>query len=108
VAEGARRPDTQKFTLLVLSDPDKPVFVDRDVNDAFLSELETRLENISRHCSHRNLDLASGLEAAERIFADEKATIRHLHVVSDFRRVDWQNQSALGGLVGKLAGEGVS
>src|SRR4029079_13705093 len=36
-AEGSRRPDTQKFTLLLLSDPDQPVFIERDVNEDFIA-----------------------------------------------------------------------
>ncbi len=107
-AEGSRRPDTQKFTLLLLSDPDQPVFVERDVNEEFVAELETKLENLRRRCTHRALDLMAGLEAAERIFSEQKATIRHLHVISDYRKIDWQNQGALGSLVRRLDAAGVA
>jgi len=37
VAEGARRPGTQQCTLLLLSQPDHPMFQKRDVNNAFPS-----------------------------------------------------------------------
>lgn len=100
VAEGARRPDTQQLTLLLLSDVERPLFVRRDVNDLFLTEFDTKLENL--RCSHRRLDLVHGLEAAGELLSEDKATIRHVHVVSDFREGDWQNQKALSSAVRTL------
>ena len=106
VAEGARRPDTQKFTLLLLSNPEQPLFSQRDVNDAFIAELETKLENV--RCSHRLLDLTSGFEAARKLFAEEKATVKHLHVISDYRSGDWNDQKALGTAAKALDSNGVT
>lgn len=100
VAEGARRPDTQRFTLLTLSNPEQPLFTQRDVNGDFLNELDTKLENLA--CSHRALDLTGGLEVARKLLAQERATIRHLHVVSDFRNSDWVDQRAIAGVVKAL------
>ena len=106
VAEGARRPDTQKFSLLLLSNPDQPVFSQRDVNDAFINELEAKIENL--RCSHRALDLVAGLNAGKKLLTEQKATIKHLHVISDFRDGDWQNQKALSGAVRALDGADIA
>jgi hypothetical protein len=106
VAEGARRPNTQRFSLLLLSEPDQPFFSQRDVNDTFLSELETKLENL--RCSHRSLDMVRGLEAARMLLAEDKAATKHLHLVSDFRLSNWRNQQALGSSVRELDELGVT
>ena len=105
-AEGVQRPNSQRFSLLLLSDPDQPVCSERDVNDAFLVELETQLENL--RCSHRSFDLAAGIDAAGRLLAENPATMKHLHVVSDFRRTDWQEPGALAGAVRQVDEAGVS
>ena len=92
VSEGARRPDTQRFTLVLLSRPDEPLFADRDVNEAFLNELAAKLENA--RSTHQSLELLDGLKAAERLFADERAMVRQLHVLSAFRCQDWIDEQA--------------
>ena len=51
VAEGARRPGTQQCTLLLLSHPDRPLFLKHDVNNAFAVELENIFEHLE--CSHQ-------------------------------------------------------
>jgi hypothetical protein len=93
VAEGARRPGTQQCTLLLLSQPDHPLFQKRDVNNAFVIELENAFERLE--CKHESLDLVTGVEAAAKMMAQDAATARHLHVVSDFREKDWRDRQAL-------------
>ena len=105
-SEGARRPDTQKFTLLFLSNPNQPLFTKRDVNDAFVNELETKLKN--QPCTYRALDLAKGLAAVQKLFSEEKATIKTVHVISDFRRRDWLSQKAVAAAVKSLDDAGVT
>ena len=106
VAEGARRPGTQKFTLIVLSQPDQPVFSQRDVDEAFQVELDTKLENLKP--SHQSLNLLTGLEGANNVLAEDQAAIRHLHVISDFRLSDWKNQKSIADAVNKFDGAGVT
>ncbi len=93
VAEGARRPETQKLTLVTVSRPDAPLFTQRDVNEAFVSELETKLENLE--ATHQAGDITRALEAIGQLFEDDKAAAKHLHVISDFRRTDWIEQKAV-------------
>jgi hypothetical protein len=92
-AEGARRPGTQQCTLLLLSQPDHPLFQKRDVNNAFVVELENTFERLE--CKHQALDFVNGVEAAGKLLAQDAATVRHLHVISDFRAVDWRDRPAL-------------
>lgn len=95
VAEGSRRPGTQIFSLVLLSNPEKPVFSQRDVSESFVAELDTKLENLKP--THRALSLVDGLNAAKTLFGDkeERGSVKHLHVLSDFRQRDWQDQKAL-------------
>jgi len=105
-AEGTRRPESQQFSLVLLSQPADPDFLQRDVDEAFIGELETRLSNLK--CTHRALDLATGLEAARDLFAQEKATVQYLHVVSDFRDHDWTETRAIGESIKLLDDAGVT
>lgn len=93
VAEGARRPGTQQLTLLLLSKPDRPMFYKRDTNNALAAELENALEHLE--CTHQGLDLVTGVEAAGKLLGQDPGTVRHLHVISDFRAFDWRERPAL-------------
>ena len=93
-AEGARRPGTQTLTLLLLSKPDQAVLPPfRSLDPALVSELEVKLKNLS--CSHRALDIAAGVEEARKLLIDQPGASRNLHLVSDFRRHDWEDEAAL-------------
>jgi hypothetical protein len=105
-AEGARRPGTQQCTLLLLSQPDHPLFQKRDVNNAFVVELENAFERLE--CKHQALDLVSGIDAAAKLLAQDAANVRHLHVVSDFRAKDWRDRPALRGAFQAVAKTGAS
>jgi len=93
VSRGAENPGTQKFTLLLLSHPHKALFRQESINHDFESRMTSTLENVK--CSHQQLDLAKALTIAREDLADEPAMIKYVHVVSDFRKRDWQNQSAI-------------
>jgi hypothetical protein len=93
VAEGERRPGTQQCTLLLLSDPEHPLYQKRDVNNTFVVELENTFERLE--CKHQSLDLVTGVEAAARLMSQDAAAGRHLHIVSDFREKDWRDRPAL-------------
>lgn len=99
-AEGARRPGTQKITLLTMSQPDQPLVTQKKVEETFLGELEGRLENLD--CSHQSLSLQAGLEGARNVLIEDRASIRHLHVISDFRNNNWQDQQSLSGIIREL------
>ena len=93
VAEGERRPGTQQCTLLLLSHPERPLFLKRDVNNAFAAELENVFEHLE--CSHQALGLENGVLAAAKLFAQDAGNPGHFHFISDFRASDWADRPAL-------------
>jgi hypothetical protein len=108
LAEGARRPDTQTFSLLRLSRPEQPFVSQRDVNDAFVLEMATKLEPQVFPCTHQSLDLIAGLRTALKFLQEEKGTVQQLHVISDFRERDWKDQKAIAGVIEELTAAGVT
>src|SRR5258707_5412116 len=94
-AEGERKPDTQTLTLLVLSNPNQPVYTQENLNKDFLGRLEVGLQAL--RWSHRSLDLTAGVESARKIFADLPGAARNFHLISDFRQQNWEDNTALAG-----------
>jgi len=107
-AGGAQQPNTQKMTLIRLSQPEQPFFSERIVNEDFVTELLSKLDAQTFQCTHRALDLTSGLQAVKKLFDGERGTIQHLHVVSDFREHDWRDQKAIAAAIESLTSSGVS
>ena len=62
-AGGAQQPNTQKMTLIRLSQPEQPFFAERSVNEDFVTELSSKLDPQTFKCTHQGLDLTNGLEA---------------------------------------------
>jgi hypothetical protein len=108
VAGGAQQPNTQKLTLIRLSQPDQPFFVERNVNEDFVTELSSKLDPQSFRCTHQSLDLVAGLSAAKKLLADERGAVQHLHVISDFRDHDWRDQKAIATVFEEMTATGVS
>jgi hypothetical protein len=108
VAEAGRESDSQQLTLILLSQAKKneAFFTERDIDDHFLNEVDTKLENIT--CTHQALDLAAGLEAVRQRLLPERSGARVLHVLSDFRKSDWLDQAGLLSEVTDLGKAGVA
>ncbi|WP_397571244.1 BatA domain-containing protein [Schlesneria sp. T3-172] len=107
-AGGAQQPNTQKLTLLRLSQPEQPFFVERNVNEDFVAELLAKLDPQTFKCTNQSLDLTTGLLEAKKFFAEDNGNIHHLHVISDFRERDWRDQKAITSAIEGLAENGVS
>lgn len=110
VAEGARRPGTQKFSLILLSNPDATYsnFNKRTVDESLLIDISDRFESLRTQCTNRQLSLSDGLNSARQLLNEDKATIRHLHVISDFRSSDWLGKQSLTATVKELDDEDVT
>jgi hypothetical protein len=93
VGEGERKPDTQTLTLILASNPAQPVYTQENVNKEFLVRLDTQLKTLRG--SHQALDLAAGCESARKLLADLPGAARTFHLISDFRRQDWDGNAAL-------------
>lgn len=108
VAEAARESDSQLLTLILLSQAKENIafFTERRIDDEFLNELDTKLENVA--ATHQSLSLRNGLEAVRQRLLPERSGARLLHVISDFRRSDWLDQSELVTEVTELGTTGVN
>ncbi|QDT54437.1 hypothetical protein Pan44_24700 [Caulifigura coniformis] len=98
-AEGAQRPETQKLTVLRMSSPNETLsgLSERDVDDSLLAEMSTRLDDLE--CTYGAVDVAGALDAVKSRLGDDAGSVKHLHVISDFRRVDWfDNKAAAAGI----------
>jgi hypothetical protein len=100
VTKGSERPGTQKLTLIRLSRPDERLYDQVDVNRELIAGIEEKFENLD--CSRQQLNLSVGLKAAEKIFQEDSSSVKHLHVLSDFRRTDWVGEQAITGAIKEL------
>ncbi|MBO0697863.1 MAG: hypothetical protein J2P46_05690, partial [Zavarzinella sp.] len=75
---------------MFLSDLDNPYKVGR-LNPTAVESLKTRLG--SYQPSLRHVELADALKKAKAIFEDEKDSRLVLHVVGDFRAIDWSDRT---------------
>lgn len=108
VSDGARRPGTSRFTLLLLSQPDSTYsnLGERNIDEPFVDELISKLASLQ--CTHQHVDLISGLEAAGVRLAEDPSAAAYLHVLSDFRRPDWLGSPAVAGQLRSLDEAGVT
>jgi len=79
-----------RVTVLTMTQPDRPLVTDRELNAALLQELVPRLRNVT--CSFEAVSPVPGLTAAENILAADGGAARQVHVLTDFRKSDWVNR----------------
>jgi uncharacterized membrane protein len=106
VEEGAQRPGTQTFSMLLMSQPERPFFSERDVDEGLVNELETKLDSLEPTYGRPNLEDA--LETAGQALKLDQAVIKHLHVLSDYRRGDWTQDESVGKVIEELSESGVT
>lgn len=108
VAEGANRPGTQRFTLLLASHPAEPFagLSARDIDETLVDEVSSRLEDLQ--ATHQAVDLHAAVAAARQRLSRDRDDLRHLHVVSDFRRRDWLDNKPLAAALRALDETGVA
>ncbi|WP_437224537.1 BatA domain-containing protein [Planctomicrobium sp. SH661] len=94
VAEGARRPGSQSLTLVLMSAPDQVVsgLSERVIDEPLLAEITERLETLD--CTHQYSDPSKALEGAQRRLMEQRASLRQVHVLSDFRQSNWIDNKA--------------
>ncbi|MDB5390511.1 MAG: hypothetical protein JWM11_6157 [Planctomycetaceae bacterium] len=102
--QGVSQAGTQNLTLLLLSQPDQPLFTQASLDPQLIGELEIKLENLK--CSHRGLNLVTGLQVAGQQLKNPAAS-KHLHVIADFRNRDWGLDSAVASSLKELEGKGI-
>lgn len=110
VAEGSQQPGSQRFTLIRLSNPDATFanFSQRVIDEALLIDVTEKFEALKDDCTNQRFSVVDGLQAAQRLFADDQSAIKHLHVVSDFRAGDWLVQESLASMLNSLDQSGIN
>ncbi len=93
VSEGARQPGTQTLTLAFMSKPDKPAFLLRTLDPSFQKEFDRMLSNWT--CSYRSLEMAAAVQKAASVLDGQPGAAQNFHLISDFRRQDWETPGAL-------------
>ena len=104
--EGASQPNTQRLTLLRMSAPDQPLFTERDVNEIFLDDARSKLDNM--RCTHQSLDMAYAVDVAGKHLEGQRAGGRYVHVITDFRAQDWTGSSGLATALERLDEEEIA
>jgi hypothetical protein len=89
-AAAAQANSPQYGTVLFLSDLDNPYRVGR-LNPTAVEDLKSRLAPYKP--SLRHVELNEGLKKAKALFEDEKDMRPVLHVVGDFRAIDWSDRT---------------
>ncbi len=91
IARAASQASTaQELQVIRLSDLDNPRSFER-LNAASIQELNDYLQPLTPTMVH--VPLQKGLEAAQALLTERKDMARTLHVLSDFRSVDWGSSS---------------
>ena len=107
IAAAAAQADSPQYcTVIRLSDLEQPRSFGR-LNPTAVEDMRGYLSSFKP--SLRHVDLADGIKAAKKQFETEN-TMRHvLHIVSDFRGVDWseRNKESLGQSFAELTTEGI-
>lgn len=84
---------TMRVTVLTMSQPERPLVTDRELNAALLQELIPRIRN--QRCSYQAVSPLNSLAAAENILAADGGTARQVHVITDLRKLDWVSRPGI-------------
>ena len=99
ISEGARQSGKQEFTLVLLSKPETSIsnLNEREINESLLVDFTDRMPKLETACTYEQQSPVSGIRAIINSFKDQQATVKNLHLISDFREIDWLAQKALVG-----------
>ncbi|GAB5441902.1 MAG: BatA domain-containing protein [Fuerstiella sp.] len=87
-------------TVLTTSDPERPLVTDRPLNNALVQELNPRLSNLSP--SWKAVDPQAALTAAYNILSGDGGVSPQVHVFTDLRASDWNDQPELAAAIEQL------
>lgn len=92
-SQGGSQPKSQRITVLTITQPDRPLVTDRTLDSALMQELAPRLNNLT--CSYKHASPVAALKAAEDILSSDGGIAPQVHVITDLRKVDWENRPEL-------------
>lgn len=87
VSVGNNKPGAQRVSILTLSEPDRPLITDRQLDAALVQELTPRLNNL--RCSYKAAGMAPALQSAGNLIGDDGGVAPQIHVLTDLRKSDW-------------------
>ena len=90
LSAGSYRPQAIRITVLTLTAPDRPLVTARTLDAALLQELMPRIRSAT--CSWKAASPVAGLQAAADHLSADGGVAPVVHVVTDFRRSDWNDR----------------
>ena len=100
LSQDGGRSGTLQVSVLTMTSPERPLVSDRRLDGALVQELIPRLRNLE--CSHQSASMVSALQAAENILAADAGVSPAVHIITDLRASDWQQQPEVSNAVKAL------
>jgi hypothetical protein len=93
LVQSGNQPGTARLTLLLASDPSRPVIADRILDSGTLQDILPRIRNME--CSRRGATLSDAVSVAHDILSADGGVSPQLHIMTDFRASDWVSRPEL-------------
>ena len=87
-------------TILLMSQPDRPLVTDRALNSSLIQELNPQLRNLN--CTWKSGSPLASLQAAYNILSTDGGVAPQVHVLTDLRAQDWTGQPELSDALDQL------
>lgn len=89
-SQAGGRPGAQRVTVLTMSQPERPLVMDRALDATLMQDLGPKLSNLK--CSHQAVSPVVALQAAANVINGNAGVSPQVHVVTDLRASDWQER----------------
>lgn len=100
LSQDGGRSGTLQVSVLTITSPNRPLVSDRRLDGALVQELIPRLRNLK--CSYQSASMVPALQAAENILSADSGVSPAVHVITDLRASDWQQQPEVSNAVKSL------
>lgn len=87
LALGGEQAGAARVTVLLMTDPARPVVSDRRLDGALVQEISTRLRNLQ--CSWRAVSPVDAITQAYGILSADGGVSPQVHIITDLRTTDW-------------------
>jgi Aerotolerance regulator N-terminal len=88
--QSGQQAGASRLTLLLSTDPARPVVTDRIIYGATLQDILPRVRNLT--CSQRSATISDAIDAAYDILSADGGVAPQLHIITDLRTSDWLNR----------------
>lgn len=90
ISEAAAQQSAARITILTVTDPTRPVISDRPLDGLLFQETAVRLRALT--CSYQASGPSAALKTAREILSADGGASPQVHILTDFRKSDWQNR----------------